>query len=154
MYEGDRHECPFNISDTLVKKIARQTSTIVVDFHAEITAEKKALGLWLDGKISCFYGTHTHIQTADAQILPRGTAYLTDIGMTGSQASVIGMRKEDAFKRFLGDGKDRRWKPAGGQAVLHGLCVAVDDDTGKALSISRIQAGDVPTTVAGTGVTF
>lgn len=139
MHDGEQHTSPFDVSRALVQQLREKTKIIIVDFHAEITAEKKSLGYWLDGEVTCLYGTHTHIQTADAQILPKGTAYITDIGMTGAQDSVIGARAEDAIRRFLTDGKEKQWKPAEGNVQLQGICLTVDESTGKATSIRRVQ---------------
>lgn len=94
-------ECPFRSADKALKTIQEVTNNIIVDFHAEATAEKVAMGWHLDGRVSAVIGTHTHIQTADASILPNGTAYITDVGMTGPYDSVLGMRKDVALKRFL-----------------------------------------------------
>ncbi len=94
-------DCPFKAADFAIKKISEKTNIIIVDFHADATAEKIALGWYLDGRVSALIGTHTHIPTSDATILPNGTAYITDVGMTGPYDSVVGMRKEIALKRFL-----------------------------------------------------
>ncbi len=139
MHEGEKHQNPFLMVDALIAEARAVTSIIIVDFHAEITSEKKAFGYHLDGKVSCMYGTHTHIQTADERILPHGTAYITDIGMTGAQDSVIGVRPEDAIRRFVTAGAEKRWKPADGQVVVHGICVTVDPTTGRATKIIRVQ---------------
>lgn len=139
MYEGEKHANPFDVARAVVAELRKSTPVIVVDFHAEITAEKCALGYWLDGMVSCLYGTHTHVQTADEQILPKGTAYITDIGMTGARRSVIGARPEDAIRRFLTNGEEKQWKPAEGDPMLHGICVTVDPTHGRAERIVRIQ---------------
>jgi len=139
MYEGEQHACPFQTAQAVLNEMRPQAKCVVVDFHAEITAEKQALGRYLDGQVSCLYGTHTHVQTADERILPRGTAFLTDIGMTGPHDSVIGMRVEDALRRFLSHGQDKRWEAAERDPCVHGLCVSVDPSTGRAESIVRIQ---------------
>lgn len=139
MHEGELHANPFKVADQLVTDIRVSTPMIIVDLHAEVTAEKRALGWYLDGRVSCVYGTHTHVQTADEQILPKGTAYLTDIGMTGPHQSVIGVRPQDGIKRFLSDGKEKDWEVADGPATLNGLILEVDEKTGRALSIQRLQ---------------
>ena len=111
---------------------------ILVDFHAEATAEKVALGYHLDGQASAVLGTHTHVQTADEQLLPGGTAYLTDAGMTGVQESVIGTRAQIAVQRFI-DGVPARFKPADGIPTLCGALVDIDALTGHATAIERLQ---------------
>lgn len=140
MYEGDKMASPFAVAKTLVAEARARTPIIVVDFHAEITAEKQALGHWLDGHASCVYGTHTHVQTADEKVLPGGTAYITDIGMTGPHGGVIGMQASDALHRFT-DGKDGRggWHPAQSDVQIQGICVEIDDATGRAVTIMRVQ---------------
>ena len=93
-------DCPFRAMDLILKNVGERTKNIIVDFHADATAEKIAMGWYLDGKVSALIGTHTHIPTADASILPQGTAYITDVGMTGPYDSVVGMKKDTAIKRF------------------------------------------------------
>ena len=111
---------------------------IFVDFHAEATAEKIAMGYYLDGKVTAVFGTHTHVQTADEKILPKGTAYITDIGMTGPKHSVIGMDIEVSIKRFETT-LPERYKIATGEAMLNGVVFNVNDDTNKVESIKRIM---------------
>jgi metallophosphoesterase (TIGR00282 family) len=110
----------------------------VLDVHAEATSEKVALGWYLDGKVSAVLGTHTHIQTADEKILPKGTAYITDAGMTGPYDSVIGRRVEDVLTRFLSS-IPVKFEVADTNIQLHGVLVEVDEGTGKAVSIARVQ---------------
>jgi metallophosphoesterase (TIGR00282 family) len=131
-------DCPFRRSLESLAELYKETRVIIVDFHAEATAEKVALGWFLDGKVSAVLGTHTHIPTADEVILPLGTAYITDVGMSGSFDSVIGMRKEQAIERFLYQ-ISLRLEPALEDRRLSGVVVEVDTDTGKALSIQRTQ---------------
>ena len=135
-------DCPFRIADKEIKRIKEKTKIIIVDLHAEATSEKIALGWYLDGKVSAVLGTHTHVQTADEIILPRGTAYITDAGMTGAHDSVIGMTKEDAIARFLTQ-IPRRFTVAKGDIKFCGALVKIDPDSGKALSIERIKI-DLP----------
>lgn len=125
-------DCPFKKADWAVSKMHEQTKVIFVDFHAEATAEKVALGWHLDGRISALVGTHTHIQTADARILPRGTAYLTDVGMTGPYDSVIGLKKEIAIRRFLHQ-TPYKYEMASHDVRLSGVYLQADPETGKAL---------------------
>lgn len=129
-------DCPFKKADWAVEKIREQTKAIIVDFHAEASAEKMALGWYLDGRVSALIGTHTHIQTADARILPQGTAYITDVGMTGPYDSIIGMKKEIALKRFLLQ-TTFKYEVASFDVRLCGVFVQVDVETGKALKFER-----------------
>jgi len=131
-------ECPFKTTKLAAEEISRETRVILVDIHAEATSEKVALGWYLDGMVSAVLGTHTHIQTADEKILPSGSAYLTDVGMTGPLDSVIGRRIEDVLERFL-TSIPRRFEVALENVQLQGAVVDVDESTGKARSIVRIQ---------------
>ena len=131
-------ECPFKAALGAAEEMAAETKIIIVDIHAEATSEKIALGWYLDGKVSAIFGTHTHIQTADEKILPQGTAYITDVGMTGPYDSVIGRRVEDVLTRFLSS-IPVRFQVAEGNIQLHGALVEIDEATGKAHSILRIQ---------------
>ncbi|MCX5669315.1 MAG: TIGR00282 family metallophosphoesterase [Candidatus Omnitrophica bacterium] len=134
----DALECPFKAALKAAEELAAETKIIIVDIHAEATSEKIALGWYLDGKVSAIFGTHTHIQTADEKILPQGTAYITDVGMTGPYDSVIGRRVEDVLTRFLSS-IPVRFQVAEGDIQLHGALVEIDEVTGKARSILRIQ---------------
>jgi 2',3'-cyclic-nucleotide 2'-phosphodiesterase len=128
-------ECPFRKADEILGSL-ENTKVRFVDFHAELTSEKMAMGWYLDGRVSAIVGTHTHIPTADTRILPGGTAYQTDVGMTGPYDSVIGVRKEIVLERFL-TALPVRMEPAKGSAELHSVIVEVDDETGKATQIRR-----------------
>ncbi len=130
--------CPFREAKNLIEKIKKETPLIVVDVHAEATSEKVALGHFLDGEASIIFGTHTHIQTADETILSKGTAYITDLGMTGPYDSVIGQNKEKIIERFLSS-MPTRFEVATGDVRLNGIVVDVDEKTGKARAITRIQ---------------
>lgn len=121
-----------------VESFGGRTRIIFVDFHAEATSEKQAMGWHLDGKVTAVIGTHTHVQTADDRILPGGTAYLTDAGMTGPHDSIIGTEREPALARFL-TGLPSRFEPATENPRLHGVVIAVDEATGKATSIERLD---------------
>jgi metallophosphoesterase (TIGR00282 family) len=110
---------------------------IIVDFHAEATSEKQAMGWHLDGKVSAVVGTHTHVTTADERILPQGTAFITDVGMVGGYNSVIGLRRDQALKRFL-TARPQRFEPSKEGIFFSSLFVEVDARTGKALSIKRV----------------
>ncbi|MBN2031287.1 TIGR00282 family metallophosphoesterase [bacterium] len=132
-------DCPFRSADTEVQRMNEQgISLILIDFHAEATAEKMALGWYLDGRINAVIGTHTHVQTADERILPHGTAYITDVGMTGPIYSVIGMDIETAIHRFRTQ-LPIYYKMADGESMFCGVIVSIDRDSGKTKSISRFQ---------------
>lgn len=131
-------DCPFRAADALIEEISQQTRIIFVDFHAETTSEKISLGYYLDGRVSAIIGTHTHVQTADDRILPGGSAYLTDVGMTGSRDSVIGIRKEEAIERFLTQ-LPIRFEVAKKDPWLCAVLVTIDEETGKAQAVERIQ---------------
>ena len=132
------NDCPFRAVDKLITEMKKETSLIIVDMHAEATSEKIAMGWYLDGKVSAVIGTHTHVQTADERILPEGTAYITDVGMTGPQESVIGIKKEIILQRFL-LGMPVRFEVAAGDLTFNGVALDIDEKTGKALAIKRIQ---------------
>jgi len=132
-------DCPFRLAEQEVAKLKAQgATTIIVDFHAEATSEKIALGWFLDGQVSAVIGTHTHVQTADERILPAGTAYITDLGMTGAHDSVIGLKKEMALKRFLTQ-IPKRFEVAKGNVQLNGALLQIDESSGKARQIQRLQ---------------
>ena len=131
-------ENPFLIAKDIIKEIKDKTDIIVIDFHAEATAEKIALGYYLDGKVTAIFGTHTHVQTADETILEHGTAYITDIGMTGPKKSVIGMDILASIKRFETT-LPERYRIAGGEAMLNGVIFNVDNNTNKVKEIKRIR---------------
>ena len=135
----DAVDCPFAAVKKEVEKIRKETHVILVDIHAEATSEKVAMGWFLDGKVSAVIGTHTHIQTADEKILPKGTAYLTDSGMTGPYESVIGREVENILRRFVTQ-LPTRFEVARGGVEMHGAVIDIDEKTGKARSIKRIQA--------------
>lgn len=129
---------PFVISKEIVESIQKDVDIIVIDFHAEATAEKIALGYLLDGKVTAIYGTHTHVQTADEMILEKGTAYITDIGMTGPKKSVIGMDVSASIKRFETT-LPERYKIATGECIFNGVIFEINDDTNKAVNIKRVR---------------
>jgi metallophosphoesterase (TIGR00282 family) len=132
-------DCPFRTADREIGRLQKEgIKNIIVDFHAEATAEKIALGLYLDGRISALIGTHTHVQTADEQILPKGTAYITDVGMTGPFDSVIGMEKEIAIRRFLTQ-LPLPYQVAHENPKFCGAILRINGNTGRAQSISRFQ---------------
>lgn len=134
----DAVDCPFDRVRTELRTIKDEAKIIIVDIHAEATSEKVAMGWFLDGKVSAVLGTHTHIQTADEKILPGGTAYLTDCGMTGPYESVIGRRKEEIITRFLTQ-LPTRFEMADAGVEMHGAIVEIDEETGKAINIKRVQ---------------
>jgi len=128
---------PFRTAEWAVAKIQEETKIVFVDFHADATAEKMAMGWFLDGKITALAGTHTHTPTADGRILPRGTAFITDVGMTGPYDSVLGMRKEAALKRLI-LGTPHKYEVASNDVRLCGLLVKADPETGLATSMEHI----------------
>ena len=134
-------DCPFRSAMQHIKEIEKKTKIILVDIHAEATSEKVAMGWYLDGLASCVFGTHTHVQTADERVLPKGTAYITDIGMSGPFDSVIGRKKEQILERFLSR-MPVRFQVAEGDVRLNGAIVSVDEKTGKAASIKRVQIAE------------
>lgn len=125
-------DCPFKKADWAIAKILEQTKVIFVDMHAEATAEKIAMGWYLDGRVSAVVGTHTHVQTADARILPKGSAYITDVGMTGPYDSVIGLRTDIALRRFLHQ-TPYKYEMASHDVRISCVCLRVDAESGKAL---------------------
>jgi hypothetical protein len=129
---------PFSLALELVAELRKQTPCILVDMHCEATSEKNAMGALLDGKVSAVVGTHTHVQTADERILPGGTAFITDVGMVGPLDSVIGIRKELSVERFLTQ-RPTGFEVAKGLVYLQGVVVDLDDDTGRARSITRVR---------------
>ncbi|MDF9407431.1 MAG: hypothetical protein A4E52_01296 [Pelotomaculum sp. PtaB.Bin013] len=131
-------DCPFRKVDELLKNLSDKAKVIVVDFHAEATSEKIAMGWYLAGRVSAVCGTHTHVQTADERILPGGTAYITDLGMTGPCESVIGAKKEIVIKRFITQ-IPLKFEVASGLFQFNGVIIEIDEITGEAVSISRIQ---------------
>ena len=132
-------ECPFRMADKLVEDIGSRARVIIVDLHGEATSEKIAMGRYLDGRVSVVVGTHTHVQTADEQIFPNGTAYITDLGMTGPHDSVIGVQTQVIIQRFL-RGMPNRFETATDDARVNGVVVEIDERTGKAIHIERIQS--------------
>lgn len=131
-------DCPFKKGEWAVGKMLEQTKVILVDFHAEATAEKMALGWYLDGKVSAIVGTHTHVQTADARILPQGTGFITDVGMTGPYDSVIGLRKDIAIKRFIHQ-TPYKYEMGSHDVRMSGVRLKVDVVTGKTVSIESFM---------------
>lgn len=131
-------DCPFRKADEVLAELTPLTRVIMVDFHAETTSEKIALGWYLDGRVSAVLGTHTHVQTADERVLPGGTAYITDVGMTGPQDSVIGVKSDAVIERFLTQ-MPKRFEVATGPYQFDACVVTVNPVTGRALGIERIK---------------
>ncbi|MDD5556239.1 MAG: TIGR00282 family metallophosphoesterase [bacterium] len=131
-------ECPFAEAARQIERIAAATPLIVVDFHAEATSEKVAMGRHLDGRVTAVIGTHTHVQTADEALLPGGTAYITDAGMTGPRDSVLGREVEPVIRFFLTQ-MPQRFAVAGGGIEIQGVVIRADPETGRALGIERIR---------------
>ena len=130
-------DCPFRGMDQLLAELKPKPPVIIVDFHAEATSEKMAMGRYLDGRVSAVLGTHTHVGTIDAQVLPKGTAYVTDIGMTGPMDSIIGDDAEMVLQRFL-TALPHRLSVGTGKVMLNAILVKVDDKSGRAVSIERL----------------
>ncbi len=131
-------DCPFRVGMTEIERLRAESNIIVVDFHAEATSEKIAFGYYVDGKVSAVIGTHTHVQTADEKILAGGTAYITDVGMTGPAVSVIGIEKEQIIDRFLLQ-MPRKFDTAKGGAILCAIVIEIDERTGQATAVQRLQ---------------
>ncbi|HOD49089.1 MAG TPA: TIGR00282 family metallophosphoesterase [Candidatus Hydrogenedentes bacterium] len=133
--------CPFAVGSRVVEELRQATPVVIVDMHAEATSEKVAMGWHLDGKCTAVIGTHTHVQTADERVLPGGTAYITDVGMTGPLDSVIGVERDLILRRFL-TGMPVEFEVAAGRPALAAVVVDADDETGKARSIRRLLRED------------
>lgn len=131
-------DCPFRTGKDEVERLGKETRIIIIDFHAEATSEKIAFGYFMDGKVSAVIGTHTHVQTADECILPEGTAYITDVGMTGPCNSIIGIEKEQIIERFLTN-MPFRFETAKGQGCFSAVVIEIDEKTGKSTAIQRLQ---------------
>jgi 2',3'-cyclic-nucleotide 2'-phosphodiesterase len=131
-------DCPFRAADQILETIADRTRVILVDMHAEATSEKVGMGRYLDGRVSAVVGSHTHVQTADEMVLPKGTAFITDTGMCGPLDSVIGMRTEQVLKRFV-DQLPARYDVGDGPPLLQAVAIDVDEATGRARGIRRIR---------------
>ena len=132
------NDCPFRTADRELARISSEVRVIFVDFHAETTSEKEAMGWYLDGRVSAVIGTHTHVATADEKVMPEGTAYLTDAGMTGPHNGVIGMDKAGVLRRFL-DGLPARFEVASGDVQMNTVLLDVDESTGRARAIERLR---------------
>jgi len=135
----DPSDCPFRKVVQIIENIKRDTKIVIVDFHAEATSEKIAMGYLLDGKVSLVFGTHTHVQTADEQILENGTAYISDLGMVGPKNSVIGMDIRKVIERFVTNMPVKFDVAKAGQVLVEGIVVCIEKETGKAISIKRIR---------------
>lgn len=131
-------DCPFRVAEREIERLSSQSDIIIVDMHGEATSEKQAMGWFLDGKVSAVIGTHTHVQTADERILPNGTAYITDVGMTGSMDSVLGVKKDIALERFL-TLMPNKFEVAKKNVWLQGVVMDFDGKKGKCLSIERLN---------------
>jgi metallophosphoesterase (TIGR00282 family) len=131
-------DCPFKAADREIQHLKSSVKVILVDMHAEATSEKSALAWYLDGKVSCVLGTHTHVQTADERILPFGTAFITDVGMTGPRDGILGVNREIIIEKFLTH-MPKRFEVAKGSVQFNAVIVDIDEKTGKALEITRIN---------------
>lgn len=137
VYMNEEAGNPFKTADKIIRENS-DCKVVIVDFHAEATSEKIALGKYLDGRVSAVLGTHTHVQTADEQILPSGTAYITDLGMTGPRDSILGVKNSIIIERFA-NGDTSRFEMADGKGVFGGALLSIDEKTGKCLKITRIR---------------
>jgi metallophosphoesterase (TIGR00282 family) len=131
-------DCPFQAADRLLDKVREKTKLIIVDFHAEATSEKTALGYYLDGRVSAVLGTHTHVITADERVLTQGTAFISDVGMVAAQESIIGMNREQILKRFLTQMPEKFEPTEYGPGIFNAVALKLDCTTGQALEIKRI----------------
>ena len=138
VYMNVLSESPFLVVADIIKNIKDKTDMIIVDFHAEATGEKITMGYYLDGKVTAVFGTHTHVQTADERILPKGSAYISDIGMTGTKNSALGMDVSVAIKRFE-TALPERYKVATGEGMLNGVIFDINDKTNKVKAITRVN---------------
>ncbi len=129
-------DCPFRIADSALEVLGNVP--VLVDFHAEATSEKKALAVYLDGRVSALVGTHTHVQTADDQVLPGGTAYISDVGMTGGHGGIIGVKSETVLPRYL-TGMPSKFEVSDENPIINAVVIDIDDETGRALNIVRIN---------------
>jgi metallophosphoesterase (TIGR00282 family) len=130
-------ECPFRTADACLNEMPKDVP-VFVDFHAEATSEKNSLGHYLDGRVTAMVGTHTHVQTSDAQVLPKGTGYISDLGMTGAVHSVLGIDPEQSIGKFMGD-PPRRYESAKGPAKMEGCLFEIDPETGRCLSAEGVR---------------
>src|SRR6266850_490759 len=131
-------DCPFRKADEIVPELRKETPIVLVDMHCEATSESLAMGWFLDGRVSAVVGTHRHVQTADERVLPGGTAYITDLGLTGPTDGVIGVDRDQIIQRFLNQ-MPIRFETAKGPAALQGVVIAVEPETGRATSIRRLR---------------
>jgi hypothetical protein len=136
--KGPQVTNPFKLMEELLPTLVTEADLTIIDFHAEATSEKRAFAWFLDGKVGAILGTHTHVQTADEEMMPGGTAYISDLGMTGPHASVIGLKKEIAIHRFV-EGTKKGFKVAEGDVRLEGVVLSVDKNAKKVLSIKRVK---------------
>lgn len=142
VFMREHTDCPFRSVDAILEKIQSQTKIILIDFHAEATAEKLAMAFYVEGRVSAIVGTHTHIPTSDERILPGGTAYVTDLGMAGSFNSMIGMTKESVLPNFLMQMPSRFIVDTKPPVVMSGVWIEIDTETGKAIEIQRVHVLD------------
>jgi len=142
VFMRDDLDCPFKTMDSLLTFLKHKTNIILVDFHAETTAEKLAFGYYMDGKVSCVVGTHTHVPTADERVLPNGTAYVTDLGMGGSLHSLIGFKKDAIIERFKTQMPTKFMVETEPPIIMTGIWVEIDTSTGKAIQIQRVKVID------------
>jgi metallophosphoesterase (TIGR00282 family) len=138
---GLKAECPFLCADRMIERLRSQADAIFVEIHAEATSEKQALGWYLDGRVTAVVGTHTHVPTADARVLPKGTAFICDAGMTGPYGSVLGREVQPVIARFL-DGMPRRFEVASGDVRLSGVVIEISESMARAERIELLTVGE------------
>jgi hypothetical protein len=131
---------PFSEAESILKKC--DAKVVLIDMHAEATSEKAALAWHLDGRVSAVWGTHTHVQTSDASVLPNGTGFITDLGMTGPANSILGVKPQMSIDRFLGDPRRKPYEPAEGPCKMEGAIFEIDTSTGKCLSVEALRISE------------
>lgn len=131
-------DCPFRMADSILEGPLKDCPIVICDMHAEATSEKRAMGYYLDGRVSLVFGTHTHVQTADEAILPKGTGYITDLGMCGPESSVLGLSTQVSIDRFV-TGMKHSYEVGTGRVNLNGIVAQIDSKSGKAISIERVK---------------
>ncbi|AVX20555.1 MULTISPECIES: TIGR00282 family metallophosphoesterase [Carboxydocella] len=138
VFMGEQLDCPFRTLENVISSLTKETKIIIIDFHAEATSEKQALAWYFDGRVSAICGTHTHVLTCDARIFPRGTAYITDLGMTGPYYSVLGVKPEIVIRKFITQ-LPQKFEVASGPWQINGAILEIDEGTGNALAITTLN---------------
>ncbi|HDS09071.1 MAG TPA: metallophosphoesterase, partial [Firmicutes bacterium] len=139
VFINEDYDCPFRKADEILAEVSGKSDIIIIDFHAEATSEKAALARYLDGRVTAVFGTHTHVQTADERVLRKGTAYITDIGMTGPHDSIIGMREDEIIERFMLQTLNK-FEVARNDVKLQGILISLDRKSFKPVKVERISS--------------